>query len=108
VKREKGREANIAGFLVGQCVRVRGEQIGHIITIDILPQSRRTGLGSELMTLAEERLAESGCRRISLEVAVNNAGAIAFYQRRGYSIARTIPRYYNGELDALEMEKELN
>ena len=105
---EKGRGANIAGFLVGQCVRVRGEQIGHIITIDILPQSRRTGLGSELMALAEKRLAESGCRRISLEVAVDNAGAIAFYQRHGYSIARTIPRYYNGELDALEMEKELS
>lgn len=103
----KGGEANIVGFLVAQCLRVRGEQIGHIVTIDILPEARRTGLGTELMALAEQRLAASGCRRISLEVAVDNAGAIAFYQGHGYSIARTIPRYYNRELDALEMEKHL-
>jgi ribosomal-protein-alanine N-acetyltransferase len=103
----KSDAARIVGFLVGQCVRVRGEQIGHIITIDILPEARRSGLGTELMALAEKRLAESGCRRISLEVAVDNTGAIAFYQRHGYSIARVIPRYYNGELDALEMDKKL-
>jgi ribosomal protein S18 acetylase RimI-like enzyme len=100
-------EAKIVGFLVGHCVRVKGEQIGHIITIDILAEARRSGLGTELMALAEKRLGESGCRRISLEVAVDNSGAIAFYQRHGYSIRRVIPRYYNGELDALEMEKEL-
>jgi len=100
-------DAKIAGFLVGQCVRVRGEQVGHIITIDILPEARRARLGSELMSIAEKRLSEAGCRRISLEVAVDNAGAIGFYQRRGYSISRTVPRYYNNELDALEMEKLL-
>ena len=97
----------IAGFLVAQSVRVRGEQIGHIVTIDILPNARRSGLGSDLMARAEARLAEGGCSRVSLEVAVDNAAAIAFYQRLGYSIARTIPRYYNRELDALEMEKQL-
>ena len=100
-------ESGIVGFLVAQCVRSRGEQVGHIVTIDILPDARRTGLGSDLMARAEARLAEAGCRRVSLEVAVDNAAAIAFYQRLGYSIARTIPRYYNRELDALEMEKEL-
>jgi ribosomal protein S18 acetylase RimI-like enzyme len=100
-------ETKIAGFLVGQCVRIRGEQVGHIITIDILPEARRAKLGTELMSIAEKRLAEAGCGRISLEVAVDNAGAISFYQRHGYSISRTIPRYYNGELDALEMEKQL-
>ena len=102
---EKRDPGQIVGCLVAQCVRSRGEQIGHIITIDILPEARRSGVGSDLMALAEKRLAESGCRRVALEVAVDNAGAIAFYQRHGYSIARTIPRYYNRELDALEMEK---
>lgn len=104
----KSGEGDIVGFLVAQCVRVRGEQTGHIVTIDILPEARRAGLGSELMSIAEHRLAVSGCPRISLEVAVDNAGAIAFYQRHGYSIARTVPRYYNRELDALEMEKQLS
>lgn len=102
------QDKDIIGFLVGQSVRVRGGQIGHIVTIDILPDARRSGLGTELMKLAEKRLAGGGCARISLEVAVDNAGAIAFYQRHGYSIARTIPRYYNRELDALEMEKQIS
>ena len=97
---------DIVGFLVGQSPRIRGQLIGHIITIDILPEGRRSGLGSELMRMAEERLAAAGCKRVSLEVAVNNAADIGFYQRLGYSIARTIPRYYNNELDALEMEKQ--
>jgi ribosomal protein S18 acetylase RimI-like enzyme len=102
----KGGDSGIVGFLVAQCVR-RGPLIGHVVTIDILPDFRRSGLGSELMDVAEKRLAESGCHRVALEVAVDNAAAISFYQRHGYSIARTIPRYYNGELDALEMEKRL-
>ena len=105
---KKNPSANIIGFLVGQSARMRGgERSGHVITIDVLPEGRRTGLGSELMRIAEERFVTAGCRRVSLEVAVNNRTAIGFYHRLGYSIARTIPRYYNDELDALEMEKRL-
>ena len=104
----KTARANIVGFLVAQTPRIRGEVIGHIITIDILPEGRRSRLGSELMRIAEQRFAAAGCKRVSLEVAVNNVAAIGFYQRLGYSIARTIPRYYNAELDALEMEKQIS
>jgi len=82
-------------------------QTGHIITIDIVEAARRGGVGSELLRAAEERLRAGGAERVQLEVAVSNTGAIHFYQRRGYGVVRTLPRYYNGELDGLLMEKAI-
>ena len=97
------RDGVIAGFLVAESRRSRG----HIVTLDVLPAARRTGLGSKLITAAEERLRAAGCTAISLETAVDNAAALAFYKRHGYSVLGTIPRYYQGTLDALRMEKQL-
>jgi ribosomal-protein-alanine N-acetyltransferase len=94
----------ICGFLVAQKVK-RG--LGHIITIDVLPQARRLGLGSQLMAEAERRLHAAGSQTVLLEVAVNNLSAIQFYKRHGYFVLKTIPRYYKGELDALLMMKRL-
>jgi ribosomal-protein-alanine N-acetyltransferase len=94
----------ICGFLVAQKLK-RG--VGHIITIDVLPQARRAGLGSKLMLEAESRLRATGCNSLFLEVAVNNLAAIQFYKRHGYFVLKTLPRYYQGELDALLMLKRL-
>ena len=97
------RDGAIAGFLVADSRRGRG----HIVTIDVLPTARRTGLGSQLITAAEERLRAAGCSIVSLETAVDNHAALAFYKRHGYSVVGTIPRYYQGSLDALKMGKQL-
>jgi ribosomal protein S18 acetylase RimI-like enzyme len=95
---------SIEGFVLATRDR-RGR--GHIITIDVLAEARRHGLGSQLLAAAEARLAEQGCTRVLLEVAVDNAAAIAFYKRHQYTVLRTLPRYYLGTLDALLMEKKL-
>ena len=97
-------ERGIAAFVVGESSR-RGT--GHIITIDVLPRARRSGHGSELLRVAEERLRAAGCRAVLLEVAVDNETAIRFYKRHGYSVLQTIPRYYLESVDALLMEKPL-
>jgi ribosomal-protein-alanine acetyltransferase len=97
-------ESKIAGFLIADT----DKHHGHIITIDVHPDSRRSGLGTQLMDAAEVRMRDLGVRQIALEVAVNNMPAISFYKRRGYSVLKTIPRYYNGELDALLMGKLLS
>ncbi len=100
--KEDGR--SIAGFLVAESSR-RGA--GHIITIDVLPRARRAGIGSELLRAGEQRLLDSGCDAVLLETAVDNQAAIRFYKRHGYSVLKTIPRYYMGSLDALLMGKRL-
>ena len=94
----------ISGFAVGQHPR-RG--LGHVVTIDVLPGGRRSGLGTRLMREIETRLKNDGCETIFLETAVDNVAAIKFYKRLGYSVVKTIPRYYLDKIDALMMAKEL-
>ncbi len=79
----------------------------HIITIDVLPRVRRSGIGTELLRAAEERLRGLGSRGVLLETAVDNEPAIRFYNRHGYSVLRVIPRYYLESIDALLMGKRL-
>jgi ribosomal-protein-alanine N-acetyltransferase len=94
----------IEGFLVGEASS-RGA--GHIITIDVRPESRRHRVGTALLEAAEKRLRAGGSRHVFLETAVNNAPAIAFYKRHGYELIKTIPRYYKNDLDALLLGKRL-
>lgn len=96
--------AETVGFLVAEA---GSRQTGHIITIDVLEQARRSGLGSRLMVTAEERLREDGCRAVFLETAVDNAPALAFYKRHGYFLLKTVPRYYATGVDAFVLKKDL-
>ncbi len=95
--------AAIKGFIVAY-----GGVTGHIITIDVIAPARRSRLGSQLLAAAEDRLRSMGSRAVSLETAVDNQAAIAFYKRHGYSVVGTRPRYYSNGVDALVMRKRLS
>jgi ribosomal-protein-alanine N-acetyltransferase len=96
--------AKVLGFIVAQATR---GGVGHILTIDVPSASRRFGIGSKLLTTAEDRLRAAACRSVVLETAVDNASALAFYKRHNYSVVKTIPRYYSNGVDAFVLEKEL-
>ena len=101
---EESGARGIAGFAVAQPIR----NIGRILTLDIMPEARRSGLGSRLMKDCEARLRATGCQQIFLETAVDNEGAIGLYRKLGYQIVRTLPLYYpTHALDAYLMGKEL-
>jgi ribosomal-protein-alanine N-acetyltransferase len=100
----EGPSLELLGFIVAQVAR---RSVGHILTIDVPSASRRFGVGSKLLATAEERLRVAACRSVELETAVDNAGALAFYKRHGYSVVKTIPRYYTNGVDAFVLEKEL-
>ena len=97
-------DENIVGFLVAEASRRHG---GHIITIDVLADARKQGIGSALLKSAEIRIQAAGCRAVYLETAVDNVAAIAFYKRHRYDVVETVPRYYSNGLDALVLEKNL-
>jgi ribosomal-protein-alanine N-acetyltransferase len=94
----------IAGFILA-----RRERAGraHIITIDVLAEHRRTGLGGLLLQEAHRRLRALGATRVILEVAVENAPAIAFYEKHGYDRLRRLKNYYLDRDDAWQMSKNL-
>jgi ribosomal-protein-alanine N-acetyltransferase len=95
----------IAGFVVAQPIR---GQVGHVVTLDIVPEARRFGLASRLMKECEQRLRTAGCILAYLETAVNNGPAQRLYHKLGYEIVRTLPGYYSSQcLDAFQMAKHL-
>ncbi len=96
--------AHVMGFLVAESGR-RG--VGHVITIDVRPETRQSGVGSALLAAAEARLRAAKNSAVRLETAVDNASALAFYKHHGYDVIKTIPRYYSNGVDALLLEKNL-
>lgn len=103
-KRPADAAAQVVGFIVAEASR-RG--LGHIITIDVLPGARRCGVGSRLLTAAEQRLRTAQCSLVFLETAVDNGAAFAFYKRHGYFLVKTTPRYYSNGVDAFVLRKDL-
>src|SRR5690242_20421914 len=59
---QDGQKPSIAGFIVAELERrsKAGTRNGHIITIDVLPDTRRCGIGSLLLAAAEQQLADGG------------------------------------------------
>jgi ribosomal protein S18 acetylase RimI-like enzyme len=94
---------SILGFIVAEARRHRG----HIITIDVVAEARRAGVGSELIRAAEAQLLRVGAVAVALETPVNNEAAIRFYKQKGYFVEKTVAGYYSGQLDALVMTKDL-
>jgi ribosomal-protein-alanine N-acetyltransferase len=96
--------SGIAGFAVAQPVK----KVGRILTLDIVPQARRSGLATRLIQECEARLRSAGCQQVYLETAVNNEPAIRLYSKLDYQILRKLPLYYpTHALDAYLMGKVL-
>lgn len=102
------KPAGDSGAIVGFAIAQPRRQVGRILTLDVLAEVRRSGLGSKLLHEAENRLRAKGCTEVYLETAVNNEAAVRLYHRFGYQILRTLPEYYHAHsLDAFLMGKLL-
>ncbi len=95
--------AGILGFIVAETRR----KSGHIITIDVVAEARRAGVGSALLRAAEDQLLRAGAVAVALETPVNNEAAIRFYKQKGYFVEQTVSGYYSNQMDALVMTKAL-
>jgi ribosomal-protein-alanine N-acetyltransferase len=99
--------ARLDDAMVGFVIAHSQVSRGHIITLDVLPEHRRRGLGRALVAEIEREFPARGVRLIELETATDNQPAIAFWQNCGYRIVGVIPRYYLDRIDAFYMTKAL-
>ncbi len=100
----EGVAAEVDGAIVGFVISYRAPgNVGHVITLDVAAEHRRSGIGRALMARVMDRLAENGVRRYRLEVDAANAPAIAFYESFGFKEARRLPDYYGEGRPGIEM-----
>jgi len=96
-----------AGVLI--CRVAAGE--AEVLTVGVAPWARRRGVGEALMTAAIGMARQAGAEAMFLEVDVDNAGAVALYERLGFVRAGLRKAYYdrgaNGRADALVMRLDL-
>lgn len=99
--------AEIAAKIVGFCISAMRDTGGYIVTIDVLSEHRRSGVGAALLAEVENRMARSGVREVRLETATENHSAIAFWNKHGYRTVGVWKNYYPGGRDAFAMAKPL-
>jgi ribosomal-protein-alanine N-acetyltransferase len=79
----------------------------HINNLAVLPDLRRTGIGSLLLEFALTKGVELGARRATLEVRRSNEAARLLYERFGFSVAGVRVAYYSKPVeDALVLWRE--
>ena len=84
-------------------VRMRGEEC-EILTVGVIPDARRRGVGRALLDSLARHAARRGATSMVLEVAEDNAPAIGLYQSLGLARVGRRPRYYRRDdvhVDAL-------
>ncbi|MEA2090193.1 MAG: ribosomal protein S18-alanine N-acetyltransferase [Thermoproteota archaeon] len=84
-----------------------GSKKGHVVSVAVLPEHRRKGVGCALMREAMRNMLEYGVEECYLEVRVSNVPAVRFYEKLGFKIDRTVRGYYADREGAYVMTREL-
>lgn len=81
-----------------------------LLTVAVVPEARRRGVGASLVTSAGVAALVRGAASMHLEVAEDNTAARALYAKLGYEEAGRRHAYYAGEggsVDAIVMRRTL-
>lgn len=84
----------VAGELVGHAVISMAGDIAELQRIAVDPVHRRAGLASRLLEAVVAAARRTEADRLLLEVRADNQGALAFYDRHGFTEIARRPLYY--------------
>lgn len=104
-------DGKIAGYVMSRVEwgsskidTLRLRRLGHIVSIAVLPEYRRRGIGRALMREVLNALRRVyGCDEVYLEVRVTNIQAINLYHSLGFKVVKVAKSYYVDGEDAYVM-----
>ncbi len=100
-----GREPS--GFIL---IRAAADE-AEILTLAVTPEHRRKGYAGALLHEAFAALSPGIVQQMFLEVAADNTGALALYERHGFTVCGRRSGYYAGaakSIDAILMRRRLS
>jgi len=102
----------LEGFIIGDIISVENIKEYEILLIYVNKQKRNLGNATKLLKNIPLIFNEKQLKKIYLEVAENNLGAIKFYKKNGFKRLGMRKNYYNLQneikIDAFFFEKKIN
>jgi ribosomal-protein-alanine N-acetyltransferase len=86
--------ASISGHPAGFCLARDAADEAEILSLCVLPEQRRHGIGRRLLEAAMTEARRRRCRALYLEAAVDNQAALALYRRLGFEVLGRRRGYY--------------
>ncbi|MFB0501776.1 MAG: ribosomal protein S18-alanine N-acetyltransferase [Candidatus Bathyarchaeia archaeon] len=94
-------ETGLPGFGIGF------RKKGHVISIAVLPEYQRQGVGYALMQEGMRSMLLYDAKECFLEVRASNTPAVKLYKKMRFEIRRTLRGYYADGEDAYMMARKL-
>ncbi|MEK9722492.1 MAG: GNAT family N-acetyltransferase/peptidase C39 family protein [Rhodospirillaceae bacterium] len=85
----------------------RNTSLARLYSFAVDPGHRRREIARRLLHRAEDIARDRGSVAMRLEVRMDNAAGIRFYETEGFRRFSTYPDYYEDHMDALRLEKAL-
>lgn len=96
--------AAIGDKIIGYAVIDRWPDQEHLVSIAVLPEWRKKGVGQALLGRLIERIEQGN---LKLEVRRTNQAAIELYRKNGFVRTGVTQSYYADGEDAIQMEKAI-
>ncbi len=88
------------GYIIS-CIEGFGR--GHVISVGVLSEYRRRGVGTELLRRSICEMVRDGVDHVILEVRVSNTPAITLYRKLGFEVRDLLRAYYSDGEDGYLM-----
>jgi ribosomal-protein-alanine N-acetyltransferase len=79
---------------------------GHIISLAVIPEHKRSGVGTRLIEASVKAMKSYGVDEVNLEMRTTSEEALLFYKKHGFKIKKTMKKYYKDGTDAYYMIKK--
>ncbi|HLE54863.1 MAG TPA: N-acetyltransferase [Thermoplasmata archaeon] len=93
------------GKLLGALMLLFEGAACRVLSVAVVPEARRRGIGTKMMQATEDAARERGSSVVRLEVSTQNLGAVEFYRGLGYRTDGVLYGYYSWGEDAYSMTR---